>query len=844
MSNIFNSPNNRTKILSALKTGGAKVVEDYLLPPRFRPEKDPIDNPSAAAKLLKSRGYRMLRARAIPDMVGVETEEVLPHLVTLTKSEGGLLSDELHLPEGNNGFYPKYYPFHKPNHEEVGEFGAPDLALLKQVAFYLLETEYSNGPSLLHDIRQAMETLQYGSGSYSGQLERLIAMKEVATGRNPNKPPKTCGYTSEQIAKILEETLPVNRVPDDWPELKYRPSSLLDPDQDQDYLPPITQKSSSGLPYVGKTKGETLGEGLAIADTFVAAIGEAARSANPEKATQDVLAEFWYLSCGLLFPKAERYKQKDWDKKTRNIWSAPFPTHLILSMISWPVLNNSKINALTHPTPSLYGFSPFHGGMDTIMGQISAAIDGGTELVYIYADNIYIMMEDTWFSIDLEKGEANCTPEHMQAMCYYLLTRGWTQENGRPLYNATWAQLAMSVLPCLVVDSSCILMNIQMKTYGQGSGNAFTFLNNHVLSSLVVHQWLKAGKPRPGTPEFTALEGKTGVNFKVEREIPNLKAEMLKCIDTAPTTGLLADGSDQPNEQPGYQLGLDLLGWSAVYSRQLGAFVPVLDYERLVASAAYPRGLENKTLKRRPGAELAYRLVRYEALRLVGGWANPLLEKALSSMTDAMRSSISRKGLHVETWLQDWTETSEFGEGLDDIDLNVKLTNESLVKVNTPKEEPTERTPSKSKPTEALSILTQELAQGLYKDPKSQSMKMLDTRTQAKLADMRLLAEKLKTATPADSDDWAEATEAEFEYNEALRKANTSAKTALTQVREALEEVSKAAPPRPGKTAPEKSTEGAANPTVHYHEYSKNPPLSKTAKKNMKRRKAAKEAKH
>nr|AVM87435.1 RNA-dependent RNA polymerase [Wenling japanese topeshark birnavirus] len=839
MSDIFNTTSNRSSILSALRAAGTTgTVEDVLIPKRFRPPEDGIQDPKTAAEFLKKGKYRVLKPRTIPIHESVETELVLPNLAELVGE--GVLKEELELPEGKTGYYPKYYPFHKPNHEEVGDFGAPDITLLKQVTYFLLQTDYESGPETLRELREAMATLQYGSGSYEGQLTRLIAMKDVALRRNPNKTPQAVGLTYEEVARLLEVTLPICQPADGSPPLTTVPSKLIDPATDTDQLPKITMKSSSGLPYVGKTKKDTLGEALALADTLLREISAASKAANPDAQLSSILEEFWYLSCGLLFPKAERYKQSEWNTKTRNIWSAPFPTHLLLSMISSPVMNNSKLNTCNFETPSLYALDPFHGNLDKIVQRMALKPD--EDFYLVYADNIYIYQGRNWYSIDLEKGEANCTPEHMQAMVYYLLTRGWVDDDGTPAYNNTWATFAMVIAPGLVVDSSCLLMNLQLKTYGQGSGNAFTFLNNHLLSTIVLDRWEKAGRPEPRTQKFRDLETATGTNFKIERVLEDVPSLIEQAKLTAATTGMLADGTDAPPNTLGQTVDLDLLGWSAAYSRQLEAFVPILDRERLMASAAYPRGLENKDLKRKPGAEIAYSIIRYEALRLVGGWHNPLLETTLRHQSENLRRKMKNKGLNIDNYLEMWTTLSEFGDSYMDVALVEPLNNETLTKLNTPRETPPPEKPKVGNPTlKSLKEVSKDIATGLYKDPKSISrLRLLATvkTTLKELAEARGVLDAL----PEETDDWGAASERLEEISQISNKYNKLASSSLRDVREALERVNESRKPIATKTHKEPRPSHSSNPVVGYGLYSAAiPGLTKTQKKNAKRRSQSKD---
>lgn len=825
MSDIFNTPQARSKISAAfgINPAAGTPVEDYLVPKVWIPPEDPLKSPHQLASFLKDRGYKILQARSLPENEPVESERVLPDLEWLRDIEGSILKTHLSLPVGDNEYMPRYYPTHKPSREKPGVF-PPDIALLKQAIYVYLHHE-DNGAAkdevtLLSD---CIRDNAYGSGTYQGQATRLVAMKEVATGRNPNKDPFKIGYTLESIAQLLEVTLPIGPPGEDgkpWPSLTRVPSRMLinDGGQVEDYLPKINLKSSSGLPYIGRTKGETVGEMLAIGNQFLRELsqvikqGALQKGANKKKLL-DLLKDYWYLSCGLLFPKAERYAKDQWLTKTRNIWSAPSPTHLLISMITWPVMSNSPNNILNvDGCPSLYKFNPFSGGMNKVVEWILAPEE---PKALIYADNIYIIHSGSWFSIDLEKGEANCTRQHMQAAMYYILTRGWS-DGGDPMFNQTWAAFAMNIAPALVVDSSCLLMNLQLKTYGQGSGNAATFLNNHLLSTLVLDKWNIMGQPSPSSPEFKTIEDKLGINFKIEREIVDVRGK-LRALTRNYQEGLLSGGKQPTNQSPTVEL--DLLGWGTTYSKDLGMYVPVLDRDRLFLSAAYPKGVENKTLKGKVGAEQAYRVVRYEALRLVGAWNYPILNMACKNNAESARRQLEAKGFPLERFLENWADLSEFGDMFEGLNITLTVTPENLKKINTPKPPPKPNM-GQSVRVESLKEVSAALTSGRYRNEAGLSGLVLLATARSRLEEAiraKKEAEKVHKETPDDpSADWFSRSETLTHLLEKSEIATKVAHSALVETSDALEAITSTTLATP-KYPEEKGPKSASNPVVAHH---------------------------
>lgn len=690
MSNLWNTSKAKHSFRSVIEnTSEEEKVED-MIPKFWKPvESTELSNrPTmrSLAKSLKDRNIPLYKARGIPTMVDVPATSVISPLLSTLMVPGARLRDTVKFPGGENDFIPTYL-----NQDWYAE--NYDLPLLKQIMYRQItlgeeiiegrEHHMLTNEPFLSLLWKSAKTTSYGNGSLIGQVERLASMWRVKRGEDGYFPSRSLvsGYDLsdsslplETLSKFFERYLPLGPASSityegGWVGLTQRPSAYLKPydpntpeDSDYDWLPQIRSDSSAGLPYAGKTKRETVTEALAIADQFMLILSSiikknltAPRRSALSKSNDELrqlLEDYWYLSCGMEFPKGERYEHSKWLTKTRNIWSSPFPTHLMMSMVSWPVLLTSP-NCLTFDTPSLYGFSPFHGGMDKFVTKLESA---DKPISFVYADNYYILhvsMEGkkTWYSLDLVRGESQTTKEDAQLLAYYLLTRGHITEEGNPAFSATWAFLALFILPNMCVDSSGLLGNIQFQIPGQGSGNSWTFLLNHLKVSLFDHRYMPlvrgSTRDRPTDDSFKKLCKSLGINFTIERVIENLDEEFAKCKNQAKLPDYFS-GVDYPPPDPPYNLELDLLGWSAVWSGNLNLWLPVLEAKRLAESIALPKGPANRKADNTDYIiQNCYALARMEAARMVGAWQYWPVDIALRERAQEIRSTLIKKRVGV-----------------------------------------------------------------------------------------------------------------------------------------------------------------------------------------------------
>lgn len=696
MSDRFNSNEEKTKITNLFNAPKTSEPVETLFPPFFSKKIVKL-KASELGKLLTEAKIVTYRPTALTSFELVDCHGLInPGLDELVESYG-----KVELPVGESEFLPSYEPRHT-----VTEY---DLKMLKQLIYQWIED--TNLDEFEPFIKQAIASANdnvFTSGTYEGQIGRLRGIYDVALGLGGRRIPKPvtkmlapqfikeCGTAFEAVSKVLEYYLPLNTVEDfmdgGFPGLLYKPSYFANMGEDDfDYLPPIGANKMAGLPYIGKTKKETTLQALVIADSFVDQVASAIASTAPEgnnplqgynvphffstkgdskvglNAIKNILGDFWYLGAGPLFPKAERYAKADIKRKTRNIFATSFPMHLICALVSNPVMQFSP-NTLHGDTPSLYAFSPFHGGMDTFINKI---FDAKTSTSWVYADNWYILYVDAegkkdWYSIDQEKAEGQVTLEDFQVAGYYLLSRGHVTREGDPAFNLTWFYMATTLIPALLHDPTGLLMSQQFLMRGMGSGISWTFLLNHIRSAIIDHKWRNMGMPRPGTKEFDMkVLTPAGCNLKIEMHSENIDEQLLNLKRVTPETGYFQmQAVDRACSHPIPYVGLDLLGWGACYSRMGEQYIAVLEDERFFKSLMLPQKDDNHDWATNPERRFTYQVARCEAMRMVGGWRWGPIDRALQHQAQEARTKLLKMNKLTAESLMDAYNSTEFGSEL------------------------------------------------------------------------------------------------------------------------------------------------------------------------------------
>lgn len=657
MSDIFNQQGLKSKFSSIIKSENQESNDILVVFNSFSDisldTAEDIEYTDLGSALLE-HSVKVFRPKPYDELINVPfTEAASPRMLDLYEEQLG--SKDVSLPIGAGQILPTYKPGH--------EITPPLSTLANSLAFeYMKYIEGSSNPefdsAIYRTIKELLEiqgATRFSTGSLLGQVKRIAAGQDVAYGRNghhKNKSFRELGLTPYKVMGWLDEYMPIGEGEPDFKLTNTLDWLVYTPQEAElmgvpDSLPAITHSSAAGLPWLGKKKGEVAISALITANMLIKDTSRILKetlfsgSNDPLEAKREGVAaetaksktrsagqfsseilkmittEYSYTMMGLLFPKGERYHRADHLNKTRNIWSASYVTHLLGSIISdQPAKRMLNVITSSEPTPSLSKFSPTQGGMDALVNRILEATDI-TELVY--ADNAYMYFprEDVWYSIDLTKGEANCTRDIAMTTAMYLLTRGWTSNDGVPLYNYTWAYLALYMIPYTTVDSISILKNFQIKNPGQGSGNPWTFLNNHVLTTILMNKWRAMGRPRPTAQVIEKLSSETGIDFKVELVVPEFKKKLLEAREHSLPV--------EDRIRPRTIVSMDMLGWDVTHTQY--GFTPVLAKERLFKSIACPQP-PSSTFSSHI-AKQVHKYIQNVALLYVGGWAYPCIAQTI-----------------------------------------------------------------------------------------------------------------------------------------------------------------------------------------------------------------------
>ncbi|CAI74982.1 RNA-dependant RNA polymerase [Tellina virus 1] len=712
MSNVFNSSQYRDTVLKILGKKNAPSTSD---PKSHFPRQFTYDHDKINAKYIAELVVRHNLKPRIPEVINELVKEDpfdFPFFNTDFEEETEFNADPpdtVEIPQGTSHFIPKYYPRFK-----VSPY---DQTFLNQCMYHLLvSVDSDENTATMQHLLRAAKTCAYGNGSIKGMTTRLEKMREIADGIGKNKPRPiySMGYgTLREVSEMFDKYLPLPPIEggEEALGLNVNLSHMVDPISGESQLPTVNRKAMAGAPFSQVEKKEShIIDAIFSGDMFLQGVSTALTDGIDDESTdkllKEVLADFGWLRIGYLFPKSERYDIDKWETKTRCIWAAPFTTHLLLGAASTTPLEGSP-NALFYDTPSLAKFNPFHGGLNVI---VQKSISPGSHF-FVYADNIYLSLEEvdgshTWYSIDLEKGESNATPDKASAIAYHLLTRGWSTVEGEPNFNVTWATTLLRLAPHMVVNPLCVLGNSQFPFPGQGSGNAWTFLINHLLSALVVEKMSMVRIPgevprkrtgaelrdlRPDdnpTSKFQAqMLAPLGLNAKVEATIKDLELKLNECRASAPDVGYFAsEPTEGPPPVPMPTVDLDLLGWAATWSHFHERFIPTLDPQRLYKTAALARGPEDRQEDEAGGTVVAqqiYYTARYEALRMVGGCNYPIIDIAASEAAERHRSRAAKamaalgESASSAAWENGLSRT-EFGEELNNSSVQERVTGAAM----------------------------------------------------------------------------------------------------------------------------------------------------------------------
>lgn len=751
MSNTFNITSNKARIFDLYKLNSTELnldAEAVLLPNELK-QPDKTVTAQKAVKTVLDLGLTAFRPHYVKEMTETpisiaenETLELFNELLREQQLEAlervnasdiyQVVPDQkLFIPTGPPrlmSYSPNYY--NKP----------PDVAVLNQVTYTWLEVPgYEHLGDQVKQLSNVAKTTVLSTGTWNGQLQRLKDMQKIRNGDGEWFRPRTlqeCGYSIEKMAVALEETMPITVANYIDPtrkvkSLTYLPVDYIERLDDKiiDNLPMMRGKSTAGPPFPsGYKKAACITSSVYMLSIFFKELGAKLKNTlvgDKPAGMNRLLDQFYFMYCAYMFPKEERYNRDDLMKKVRNIMAMSFPTHLALSMVLEPVtqhtLNANNVRtprALTvrhgqriplkdmyRPSPSLSKFSPWHGGLNELIMNIFKMMDGGDAFIdFVYADNWYVMYRNEnngydYYSLDLVKSEANATPDIAQAVCYYLLTRGWSTEKYIG-YGPTWAYFLMNIAPAMIVDNVAIFSNLQLRVPGQSSGNTLTFQINTAVTTkarIAVYEYAeKTGTfPRPSSKEFGMVMKKVGVNIKVELEIENWDKLVHDLKTTTPRTGPLSDEGYIDDDSYIYDdvpvVPADLLGYDIAYSHILQGYVPVLEKKRLYSSIAYPKksadDIKDHMLYK------AYRIMRYSTLRIMGAWTKPVINAGVRQVGDSIRAAFEKSGMNPKISRGRVGNTDEYALavmdelGKDSVDIqDFKFSQQFMLDLNTPRD--------------------------------------------------------------------------------------------------------------------------------------------------------------
>jgi len=530
--------------------------------------------------------------------------------------------------------------------------------------------EMGDADSQLAKIFDVAAHTYIGTPTLEAQIKRLADVRDVNLGRGYYKAKDVIsqGYTMESVARILETTLPLAMVDKRYNKLvKYpseyltfggNPESIDDEVPIIDFFPKINSKGAAGLPWMqGRTKRDAFWDGVAICDSLLKKTSSCLLARNSEtrlvKTLSDIMKSFRYLEEVYIFGKEERYPTTidGVAEKARNIMSVGLAPHMLGSFMvhdNYPPVGGQppkSINVTNSETPSLYKFSALKGGMDIFVTKIRGAKD---TRYFIYADNLYLLFKEddgtfTWFSLDLVKGEANAHYTHAVAIAYYFITRKFldiTKDGVESRITNTWMFVLMVLMPICYCTASGVIGNQRVPINGQTSGGPWTFLINHVISSIFADAWLKAKTPRPGSEGFASLMERLGINFKIELE----NKDILRQLNEAYSRPV--NLTEIPLTYEPRIINLDLLGWNTVFILLNGSIVavPILMESRILSSSIFPQEPKSlfKNLEKEQLGNKLLKVIQMYALFMLGAWAYPLLYRAIHSSHEYIKDEISR----------------------------------------------------------------------------------------------------------------------------------------------------------------------------------------------------------
>lgn len=564
--------------------------------------------------------------------------------------------------ETNETTYVSYFPMYKTH--------PADLKLLIAARAYIAVDGNSDRALYVYSaadkLRKIMVDYTYCNGTLEGQLNRYRIVAAVADKCRQLRGNQLYRGLNENFAKGLELKLPLlkNHVEFDVGPIEIIRRYGAQPEK---FLKPplvINMAADAGMLY-GRSLSVVVRKQSQFADVDLAQLVydmygakskkelESSQSSsklfikaknvkiNEEKtsvylySTDDLAKIFNTSRLCKLKPKAEIYSREELTTKTRNfsVQNAGF-SNLAMMFFSQPFFKAPKW--YEHKTSmSMLGWSPFYGGMTTVVNlyldkdsHVWTLVNGVKMMKpLVYADNFWCAGEhegeEYWYSVDGIKAEAHVTIND----CKYLVDHC---SKSYAKISRTWMRYMKTLYPILCVNSVGVLTKSELPCDFLGSGSPGTAYLNTVAtidyvsalqnntSGIWKEVLTKDNEVKLGSWEVA--EKTTARTFKVEMKV---KRKDFDVIDS--------------------ELKIDLLGYSCVSGRAYGMhghWIPILDSTRLYKAICFLKSDLSAGEDSSP-ITLAINFFRYRVFYALGGWFDPGLAAILQTRCQALKKQLA-----------------------------------------------------------------------------------------------------------------------------------------------------------------------------------------------------------
>jgi hypothetical protein len=531
-------------------------------------------------------------------------------------------------------------PFYKPTYN----YGEIDWDLFK--AFHnafekgqFTSSEIDDAFRRYSGMVQVANTHYYGGGTIKGQMGRLRAVLDVAAQKQilPMNYEEYEEYMNSKYPLVVVPSEPKTIWINDVGKMETALSNLAkEAGYDKPFLT-FNVDADAGTMYAKGGKMEkkllTVNQDIDLATAYISGINTVVGDKMLSTAMITAMKN-----------KDEVYELSQLGTKTRNIFVYNSGTQLPAMLLYNAVhVDFDPYDPVKNPV--LAGFSPWFGGMDSlVVTMLNHASKNGVAYA-VYADNLYVVYRHkngvNWVSLDGAKMEATITKDLVQFEAKRMLKA--LQEAGHIL-TPEWEKYAIDHFPKIVTESVGVIGQTQIPLKQMGSGCVGTFTYN-TLKMLTLLRALEAQIKNDVvvlvngtwqfTPWFAEMQANVGVKLTVESVIPNIHDDIMKVGNVLP---------------------LDLLGFSGIVTDvgdERPYILPILSPDRFRKTLVFQKSKLAKS------SDMVTRhlvkTVRYVSCWILGGWVSPAVNKILRrqiwSSYSALISQAKGKGISEEAML-------------------------------------------------------------------------------------------------------------------------------------------------------------------------------------------------